>query len=63
MWIEELKNGKFKAVELYMDPMTEKYKRVSVTIDRNTRATRKAAEEELRREILIRLLMRVWCSE
>ena len=51
MWIEELKNGKFKVVERYMDPMTEKYKRISVTIDKNTRATRKAAEEELRRKI------------
>ena len=51
MWIEELKNGKFKAVERYMDPMTEKYKRVSVTLDKNTRASRKAAEEELRRKI------------
>ena len=51
MWIEELKNGKFKAVERYIDPMTEKYKRVSITLEKNTRATRKAAEEELARRI------------
>lgn len=47
MWIEELKNGKFRAVERYKDPITGKQKKVSVTISKNTAATRKAAEQTL----------------
>ncbi|MBR2527829.1 MAG: site-specific integrase [Blautia sp.] len=47
MWIEELKNGKYRAVERYTDPMTGKQKKISVTIDKNTPATRKAAQKAL----------------
>lgn len=47
MWIEPLNNGKFKAVERYTDPMTGKVKKVSVTIEKNTAATRKNAEKIL----------------
>lgn len=33
MWMEELSNGKYKFFERYKDPYTEKWKRVSVTLD------------------------------
>ena len=51
MWIEELKNGKYACRDTYKDPLTGKFKKVSVTIDKNTRAERKAAEELLRQKI------------
>lgn len=44
MWIEELKNGKFKAVERYTVPLTGQVKRVSITIDKNTAKSRKEAQ-------------------
>lgn len=47
MWIEQLPNGKYRAVERYTDPMTGKQKKVSVTIEKNTAATRKFAEKTL----------------
>ncbi|MFI3172171.1 MAG: site-specific integrase [Eubacteriales bacterium] len=51
MWIEKLQNGKFKCVERYTDYITGKEKKVSVTINKDTRVTRKAAEEALRIKI------------
>ena len=47
MWIEKLKSGKYRAVERYTEIMTGKQKKVSVTMDKNTAATRKAAEAAL----------------
>ena len=47
MWIEEMKNGKFRACERYTDPMTGKTKRTSVTMDKNTSSTRKIAQKKL----------------
>lgn len=47
MWIEKLKSGKYRAVERYTEIMTGKQKKVSVTMDKNTAATRKAAETAL----------------
>lgn len=43
MWVEELKNGKYKFVERYTDPMTGKSKRVAVVMDKNTARNRKMA--------------------
>ena len=43
MWVEELKNGKYKFVERYTDPMTGKSKRVAVVMDKNTAKNRKMA--------------------
>ena len=43
MWIEEMKNGKYKFVEQYTDYMTGKKKRVSVTLEKKTAAARKSA--------------------
>ncbi|MBQ9610631.1 MAG: site-specific integrase [Lachnospiraceae bacterium] len=51
MWIEELDNGRFKFVERYDDYLTGKQKKVSVTLDKNTAATRKFAQAELLKKI------------
>lgn len=51
MWIEETNSGKYKYVEQYTDYMTGKKKRVSVTMEKNTAATRKTALEVLLRMI------------
>lgn len=42
MWIESLPNGKYKFVERYVDPLTGKTRRVSVT---HTKKTKKVQEE------------------
>ena len=36
MWTEKTKNGKFKHVERYTDPITGKEKKVSITTEKNT---------------------------
>lgn len=43
MWIEILANGKYKYIERYTDPYTEKSKKVSVTLDKNTAQVKKRA--------------------
>ncbi len=43
MWIEKRSNGKYRYCERYLDPMTGKEKRVSVTMDKKTPAARKEA--------------------
>ena len=47
MWVEELKNGKFKMVERYTDYLTGKVHRVSVTMDKSTSQSRKIAQQAL----------------
>lgn len=51
MWVEETPNGKFKYVERYSDHLTGRYRRVSVTLDKNTRQAQKQAQKELLRKI------------
>lgn len=51
MWIEELKNGKYKFVERYEDYLTGKIKKVSVTLDKNTAQARKKAQKLLNERI------------
>ncbi len=51
MWIEETKNGKYKAIERYTDYLTGKQKRVSVTMEKNTTQSRKAAQIALQEKI------------
>ncbi len=51
MWVEQLENGKVKFVERYMNPMTLKDHRVSVTMDRDTTRTRKQAQAALSAKI------------
>ena len=50
MYIEELKNGKFKYIQSYKD-LKGNTKRISVTKNNKTRATQKAALEELNQRI------------
>lgn len=46
MWIEELDNGKFKYFERYKDPITQKWKRVSITATkRNNRVEKQMARQ------------------
>lgn len=56
MWIEELDNGKFKYFERYIDPYTEKYKRISVTLDSKSAQAKKRATTILNDKISERLL-------
>ena len=51
MWIEKLENGRYKFVERYDDYLTGKQKKVSITLDKNTAATRKFAQAELLKKI------------
>lgn len=51
MWIENLENGRYKFVERYDDYLTGKQKKVSITLDKNTAATRKFAQAELLKKI------------
>ena len=51
MWTEPLKNGKYRAAERYLDPITGKQKKVSVTIEKDTRTTRKEAQKILDQKI------------
>lgn len=51
MYIEELKNGRFKYIQTYKDPSTNKTKRISITKNNKTRATQKAALDELNTRI------------
>ncbi len=51
MWIEKTQQRTYKFIERYKDPLTDKLKKVSVTMDKNTAATRKLALDELNRKI------------
>lgn len=51
MWMEELKNGKFKYIERYKDPKTNKQKRVSVTLDSDSRQAWNRATRILNKKI------------
>lgn len=47
MWIESLPNGKYRFFERYKDPYTEKWKRVSVTLDNGSSRAKKEAQKLL----------------
>ena len=51
MWMEELPNGKYKFFERYKDPYTEKWKRVSVTLDSGSNRAKKEAQKQLDEKI------------
>lgn len=51
MWIEELLNGKYKFFERYKDPYTEKWRRVSVTLDSGSSRAKKEAQKLLDEKI------------
>ena len=47
MWTEKTKNGKYKHVERYTDPITGKEGKVSITTEKNTAQARKSAQRAL----------------
>lgn len=51
MWIEDLPNGKYKYFERYVDPYTEKSKKVSVTLNSKSNQAKKQATLELQEKI------------
>ncbi|QXL47426.1 hypothetical protein [Lactobacillus johnsonii] len=51
MWTEPTKTGKVKFVEQFKNPMTLKYTRVSITMDKETNSTRKLAQATLNKRI------------
>ena len=55
MWMEELSNGKFKFFERYKDPYTEKWQRVSVTLDSGSSRAKKEAQKQLDEKIAEKL--------
>lgn len=57
MWIEKRANHRFKFVEQYKDPLTDKYRSVCVTYNRNNCHTRKQAHLVLSKRINQRLII------
>lgn len=51
MWTEPTKTGKVKFVEQFKNPLTLKYTRVSITMDKETNSTRKLAQQMLNKRI------------
>ena len=51
MWVEETKKGKYKYIERYTDPLTGKYRRVSIVLDKNTAQAKKQAQKALAEKI------------
>ena len=55
MWIVTLKNGKYKFVDNYKNPLTNKYQEVSCTFGKNNREVRKKAQmildEKIRKKL------------
>ena len=51
MFVEKRPNGNYRFGEWYIDSLTGKRRRAYVTYTKNTRVTRKQAEEELREKI------------
>ena len=50
MWIEELSNGKYKYFERYKDPYTEKWRKVSVTLESGSNRAKKEAQKILKKK-------------
>lgn len=51
MWMEELGKGKYKFIERYEDPYTEKSRKVSVTMTSKSNVAKKQAQKELNLKI------------
>ena len=51
MWVEQLDNGKYKFFERYKDPYTEKWRRVSITLDSGSNRAKKEAQKLLGKKI------------
>ena len=55
MWSEHHKSGKINFVERYKDPYTQKWKKVSTLMDRDTPRARKEAQRILQAKIAAKL--------
>lgn len=55
MWMEKLNNGKFKYIERYVDPYSEKKKKVSVTLTSDSNQAKNRASRLLKEKIDERL--------
>lgn len=55
MWIVKTKTGKFKFVDNYKNPLTQKYNEVSVTFGKNNNQVKKKAQMLLDEKIRKRL--------
>lgn len=55
MWIEKLPNGKYKYFERYIDPYTEKSRKVSITLTSQSNQAKKQASIELQDKINIKI--------
>ena len=55
MWMEERENGKFKFHERYKDPYTEKWKKISITLDSKSPRAKKEAQKILDEKIAEKL--------
>lgn len=55
MWIEKLPNGKYKYFERYIDPYTEKSRKVSVTLTSQSNQAKKQATIELQNKINLKI--------
>lgn len=51
MYCEELKNGHYKFVERYQDPLTGKSRKISVVMEKKTRQSQKDAQQVLQERI------------
>lgn len=56
MWIEKTKDGKYKFREQYKNPLTGRYNKVSLTMDKNTNTTRRRAQIRLEKKIQDKLM-------
>ena len=51
MWVEPLANGKYKAVERYIDPLSGKTKKISIVIEKDSKQARNNAQRALQEKI------------
>ena len=51
MWVEELPSGKFRYAERFLDPRTGKMKKVSVTLEKNSKQAYRQAINILSKKI------------
>lgn len=56
MWVEKTKDGKYKFREQYKNPLTGRYNKVSLTMDKNTNTTRRRAQIRLEKKIQDKLI-------
>lgn len=59
MWVESFKDKnnktKYRYYEKYKDPMTDKWRRVSVVLEKNTKASQKEAQRQLDKRVVERI--------